>query len=362
MSLMLNTFLKNGWYVAASSDEIARVPFARTILNEPVVIFRKEDGTAVALEDRCCHRRAPLHKGTLIGDTVQCGYHGFTFDAAGSCVRIPGQDRVPPSIGVRAYPLVERHGFLWIWMGEAAKADPALIPDFKENTTEGWRPTRGLLPITCHYQLVVENLVDLSHVGFVHGQTIGTDDSAAKLDFERGAEFVRVQRAAADIPTPPGYRMQGLAERSDQRKLITFIPPCHVTILVTTEERAPSKPHPRSLRVMVLNACTPETERSTHYFFVSARDFDDGPEMTERLRRNTWKTFGEDKDMLEAQQRRIELDPAAATVNIQSDWGSVQMRRLMDQLIENELAPTVEQELTNKRAAGTACRRPVIGN
>lgn len=335
---MPDKFLRNGWYVGAQADEIGRVPFARMLLREPVVMFRKEDGTAVALEDRCCHRRAPLHKGKLIGDTLQCGYHGFTFDAAGSCVRIPGQDRVPASIGVRAYPLVEHHGFLWIWMGERAKADPALIPDFKESTAPGWRPTRGLLPIACHYQLVVENLVDLSHVGFVHGQTIGTDDSKAELNFERGANVVRVLRDAQNIATPPGYRMQGLAERSDQDKIITFIPPCHVTILVTTTERAPQKREPRKLHVMVLNACTPETERSTHYFFVSARDFDDGPEMTEKLRQNTWKTFNEDKDMLEAQQRSIELDPAASTVNIHADWGSVQMRRLVEQLIADEVA------------------------
>jgi phenylpropionate dioxygenase-like ring-hydroxylating dioxygenase large terminal subunit len=331
-------FLRNGWYVAASADEVGRVPFARMLLGEPVVMFRMDDGAPVALEDRCCHRRAPLHKGKVLGDTLQCGYHGFTFDAAGACVAIPGQDRVPPNVGVRAYPLVERDGFLWIWMGEKARADAGLIPDFKENVTPGWRPTRGLLPMACHYQLVVENLVDLSHVGFVHGQTIGTDDSQAKLAFERSADVVRVRRAATDIATPPGYRMQGLAERSDQSKLITFIPPCHVTILVTTQERAPAGREPRSLRVMVLNACTPETERSTHYFFVSARDFDDGPEMTEKLRRNTWKTFNEDKDMLEAQQRCIERDPAAPTVNIQSDWGSVQMRRLMDQLIAEEAA------------------------
>src|SRR3974377_2452185 len=117
---MSGAFLKNCWYVAAQADEVGVAPLGRTLLGEPVVLYRKEDGTAVALEDRCCHRRAPLSKGVLIGDALQCGYHGFPFDAAGACIRIPGQDRVPLGIGVRGYPLVERHAFLWIWMGEHA--------------------------------------------------------------------------------------------------------------------------------------------------------------------------------------------------------------------------------------------------
>src|SRR5579859_7388912 len=124
---MSGAFLRNQWYVAAEADEVTRTPLGRLLLGEPVVMFRREDGKAVALEDRCCHRRAPLSKGKVIGDLIECGYHGFTFDASGACVRIPGQDRVPPSIGVKAYPLVEQHGYLWIWMGARAKADPALI-------------------------------------------------------------------------------------------------------------------------------------------------------------------------------------------------------------------------------------------
>jgi len=341
---MVGEYLRNAWYVAAASDEIGHTPFPRRLLGEPVVMYRTEDGRAVALEDRCCHRRAPLSKGNVIGDRLQCGYHGFTFDELGACVAIPGQDHIPPRFGVRAYPLVERHGFLWIWMGEADRADSAAIPDFKENMSPGWRPTRGLMPIDCHYQLVVENLVDLSHVGFVHGETIGTDDTSATLDCDRGLDFVRIVRAASDIATPPGYRKQGFAPRSDQRKVITFRPPCYVLILVTTQERTLEKVAPRSCRVMVLNACTPEIERSTHYFFVSARDFNDGPEITEMLRQNTWKTFNEDKAILEAQQRSIELDPDARTVNVNADWGSVQMRRLMATLIGEEIEAETEAE------------------
>ena len=228
--------LRNQWYCAAFGHELKDKPLARSFLGEPVVIYRKADGAPAALEDRCCHRRAPLSKGKLLGDRLQCGYHGFTFDASGACVRIPGQDRVPPSLGVRAYPLIERHGYLWIWMGERAKADPALIPDFHQNHDPGWSAVRGRLPIAAHYLLVVENLIDLSHVGIVHAKTIGTDDSRAELQFERGDDVVRVVRTPTEVATAPHNLTQGLAERSVLEKTIDFRPPCQVAIAVTTTE------------------------------------------------------------------------------------------------------------------------------
>jgi len=331
-------FLRNAWYVAASADEVGRIPFSRTLLCEPIVMYRREDGVAVALEDRCCHRRAPLSKGRVSGDRLQCGYHGFTFDSSGACVAIPGQEHVPPSIRVRSYPLVEQDGFLWIWMGDAAKADRSRIPDFKENIAQGWWPTRVLMPIRSHYQLVVENLMDLLHVAFVHGETIGTDDTDATLEFDRGNDFVRVIRTAPDIATPHFYLVNGLGPRSDQSKIITFVPPCYVSILVTTTDRTSGKANPRRVHILIHHACVPETETSTHYFIVSARDFETPPELAGKSHEILWKTFNEDRDIIEAQELCIEADPDAPFVSVASDWGSVHMRRLMAQLIEREAA------------------------
>jgi phenylpropionate dioxygenase-like ring-hydroxylating dioxygenase large terminal subunit len=336
---MTRTFLRDGWYVAAFSDEISRAPLPRLLVGEPVVMYRKADGAAVALEDRCCHRRAPLSKGKVVGDALQCGYHGFTFDASGACIAIPGQERVPASVAVRSYPLVERHGFLWIWMGDQAKADPALIPDFKENTDPGWYPTRAMLPLRAHYQLVVENLLDLSHVAFVHGETIGADDDTrATLDFDRGPRHVRLTRTAPDITTAAFYRIQGLGPRADQVKTVTFIPPCHVSILVATTERAVEKAEPLRCRIMIHHACVPETEHSMHYFISSARDFQSGPDAAAKSHQTLMKVFDEDRDIIEAQQRCIELEPEAPVVNVHGDWGSVQMRRMVAELLANENA------------------------
>ena len=334
---MSGSFLRNCWYVAAEAGEVTHAPLPRLLLGEPVVMYRREDGAPVALEDRCCHRRAPLSKGRVLGDRLQCGYHGFTFDASGACVAIPGQERVPPGLGVRFYPIIERHGFCWIWMAEAGKADPSRIPDFRRNTDPNWRPIHARLPVAAHYQLLVENLIDLSHVGFVHAKTIGTDDSKAKLDFDRGDDFVKVIREPVEVGTAPHNAAQGMGPRSRLEKSITFLPPCQVVIDVRTTEVEPGKNDPMSLGITVLNACTPETERSTHYFWTSIRDYlQSDTKLDGFMMKITTDAFNEDKDMLEAQQRSIELDPDAAYVSVNADWGSVQMRRLMSELIERE--------------------------
>jgi phenylpropionate dioxygenase-like ring-hydroxylating dioxygenase large terminal subunit len=335
-------FLKNCWYVAAESREVSRAPMGRVLLGEPVVLYRREDGTAVALEDRCCHRRAPLHKGKAIGDRLQCGYHGFTFDATGACVAVPGQDRVPPGLGVRGYPVIERHRYVWIWMGEKDKADPAKIPDFYYNDDPNWAAVGACLHVEANYLLLVENLIDLSHVAFIHSSTIGsTEDTNAKLKLDRGDDFVRVVREAPGISCPPSMKSLGFAPMVDQTKIITFTPASNIWIDIPTRDAAPveGRNEPMQRRVMILNAITPETDVSCHYFWVNARDFDQAnAARSEFFLKTVTTAFNEDKDMLEAQQRVISLDPTAGTVNVPADWGGVQATRMMAELIAAESA------------------------
>jgi phenylpropionate dioxygenase-like ring-hydroxylating dioxygenase large terminal subunit len=187
--------------------------------------------------------------------------------------------------------------------------------------------------------LVVENLIDLSHVGIVHVKTIGTDDSRAELKFERGDNVVRVVRTPTEVVTAPHNLKQGLAERSVLEKSITFLPPCQVVIDIRTTEVAPQKASPLSLGITVLNACTPETASSTHYFWASARDYQrDDKQVDALLTKITVDAFDEDKAILEAQEKCIALDPAAPTVNVHGDWGGVQARRLVSTLLAHETA------------------------
>lgn len=176
-------FLRNCWYVAAYSGEVAQEPLARTLLGEPVLLYRTGAGKPVALEDRCCHRNLPLSMGKREGDAIRCGYHGLKFDARGACVEIPGQKEIPPDARVKAFPLVERWNFVWIWMGDPKKVDDALLPDWRclddpkltNILGNGGKP----LPMKCNWELNNDNLLDLTHVVYVHADTLGGAGSTA---------------------------------------------------------------------------------------------------------------------------------------------------------------------------------------
>src|ERR1700733_6586862 len=165
-------FLRNCWYAAGWSKDIGAALLPRRLLDEPVVLFRTSDGTVAALEDRCCHRAAPLSRGVLEDGVVQCGYHGLKFDRSGACVEIPGQAHVPSDVRVRSYPVVERWNVAWIWMGDPAKADAAKIPDLAWLDDPAWRITPGYLHLNANYQLLTDNLLDLTHVSYLHKRTL----------------------------------------------------------------------------------------------------------------------------------------------------------------------------------------------
>ena len=195
-------FLRNYWYVAALDEEVRDRPLGRTILGEPVVLFRTADGALHAFEDRCPHRQLPLSMGKIVGDALQCHYHGLRFDGSGKCVRVPGQDHIPQNARVRTYPVVERYRWIWIWMGDPALADPAQICDFHWLQDPDWGAKPSYLHVEANWQLVVDNLLDLTHLAFVHETTIGNmalvEHAAVKV--QRAPNKVLVTRWIIDQP------------------------------------------------------------------------------------------------------------------------------------------------------------------
>src|SRR3954465_2142398 len=209
------TLVKNAWYIAAQSSELGGEPIARLMLEEPVVLYRKADGTPVALEDRCCHRRAPLSKGKVEGDSLRCGYHGFLYEPGGKCIWVPGTERLPSKAAVRAYPCVERHGWIWVWTGDL-DADPSLIPDFHHNQDPEWAAVRGNLEVKGGYLLLVENLLDLSHLPYIHINPIGAaEDTNAELVWERTDGLVRGTRVSRALSPSPSQRAHGVDYKTD---------------------------------------------------------------------------------------------------------------------------------------------------
>ena len=167
-------FLMNQWYVCAREQEITRTPMTRWICGEPLVFFRRENGSAVALSDRCPHRKYPLSKGHLIHDEIECGYHGLRFGPDGACRLIPAQNEIPPGFGVHAYPLVEQYGMVFVWMGDRARADVSLIPNFFEAGGAGWACDHDYIHLDANWQLIIDNLLDLTHLTFVHKTTLAS--------------------------------------------------------------------------------------------------------------------------------------------------------------------------------------------
>jgi vanillate O-demethylase monooxygenase subunit len=320
-------------------EELGDELLQRWILNEPVVMYRSSSGRPVAMLDRCPHRSYPLSKGERIGDRLRCNYHGLTFEADGKCVRIPGQDNIPPRCRATTFPLVEKHRFAWIWMGDPAAADEASIPDMHWNDDAAWIPTGGHFHIKCHYQLLVDNLMDLSHETFVHPTTIGNAAVAeTPCNTEVHSTHVRTFRLIENCAPPPLYvKLRGFAENIDRTQDINFTPPSHIVIKSRSVRHGSSSDSDMKLEYRVLNAITPATERSTHHFWAVPRNFAPDPGITEQFHEGSVRAFAEDITVLEAQQQMVErMRPGERWIDIRADSGGLAARRIVARLLDEE--------------------------
>jgi phenylpropionate dioxygenase-like ring-hydroxylating dioxygenase large terminal subunit len=337
------SFLENCWYVASWSDELIREPLARTILDRPVVLYRRADGTPVALEDRCCHRALPLSLGTIEGDDVRCGYHGLKFDPTGVCVEVPGQSTIPPGAKVPSYPVAEKWNAVWIWMGSAEGADVSSIPDVFWLDDPGWTPAPGHLRIEANFQLLIDNLLDLTHVSYLHRSTLAGDavEAVTPVTTRRDGDRVTVGRWILDVAAPPLYsKASGITGPVDRWQWITWEAPANVYFDIGCARAgtgAPDGDRGHGVSMWSTHLITPETETSTHYFFSFTRDFKLGDaEVTRILSEGSRTAFNEDLAVLEIQQRAQDVSPNAPRIDIKIDTGPLQARRTLAKLIKDE--------------------------
>lgn len=331
-------FLRNYWYVGAWSHEVTEQPLARTLLGDKLVMYRTGAGEAVVLEDRCPHRFAPLSLGRVIGDNIQCGYHGFQFGADGRCSLIPQVEKVPEKIRVRKYPTIERFGWIYVWMGEAEEADESKLPPYHMMGEDGWVGSGETLKVNANYQLVRDNLLDLSHTKYVHLKTLGVDAAdEVPIKVESRDGFVSVLRLMRDIKASPFFTRAGnLRDNVVHRQYTEYWPGCNIVIR-TRAKTLPNMEEEKRVNFRVLNALVPETETSTHYFWWLGRNYDlENEELTAFMHKANADTFLEDLSVIEAQQLEMERTPDARPIVVPADAGVEAAHKLDARLLKAE--------------------------
>jgi vanillate O-demethylase monooxygenase subunit len=327
------------WYVAAFAWELGEKPLARTLLGHPVVLFRA-GGAAAALEDRCCHRELPLSCGTLEGPGIRCGYHGLLFSADGQCAEIPGQVQIPAKARVRAYPLQERNHILWIWMGRTPESQPTEpAPEHPWHDDPQYQFKGDVYPYKAPYQLIHDNLLDLSHLGYVHARTIGGNAAIhvkPEMTVKHGDDWVRVVRHMRNSDPPPTYAQAWpFSGPIDRWQEIEFRV-SHFLIWTGGMDAGSGDlddPARGGFHLRGFHGITPETAATSHYFWtISSNRHPSGADMGERIHRDSAFTFDEDRTVIEAQYANMMRFGGAPTTDIHVDLAPNLARRIVAKL------------------------------
>jgi len=335
--------LRNCWYVAGLSEEVTDKPLAARLLGEPLVLFR---GTStkqvVVLEDRCVHRQAPLSLGEVVGDNLQCGYHGLEYDCNGSCVHIPSQKKIPPGARIQSYPCREQQGFIHVWMGNpeiSATVDPY---NFSFADDPDWRVRHARLYGRFDHRLLIDNLMDVTHLPFAHKSTIGASGVAdqATVKTERLENGIRVSRTMEKIkPAPAHVSVTGYSENVDRWQVIEFIPPGLIWLQVGSAKAGTGGRKAKRSDILLdrhtLHLAMPETDKTTLYFWVMANRKDDlTAEQENEIYDASIHAFNEDITIIEGQQDRIRTD--IDEIDLRADTGVLEVRRLLKRLVARE--------------------------
>jgi phenylpropionate dioxygenase-like ring-hydroxylating dioxygenase large terminal subunit len=331
------TMVRDSWYVAAWTDEIAHQPFGRTIVGEPIVFFRTTKGEVVALQDRCAHRRMPLSLGRLTeDDRLICAYHGLAYDERGVCVHVPGQTSTS-GLRLRAYPVEERLGLVWVWMGPPDEADASEIFDCSWLARPGWSHTRLYRHTKANYLLINDNLADLLHIAYLHMPSGAGNEHMGPAETEFKVEgstyhFVRMTR---NIPCPTTFvRLSNAKGNVDRWFIVDFKGPSFFRVYVGAAETGTGGPDSTlpegqgRWTIYPHHFITPETEKTTHYFQVVGHEWAATPETVKFQN----AVIAEDIWAIEHQQRSIDTWPEAPTFAIGSDAPLFAMRKIVDRM------------------------------
>ena len=334
------------WYVAGFSNELTDKPLGKTFLNQRVVLFRTGEGKVAALEDRCCHRSLPLSCGTVEERGVRCGYHGLLYGADGTCLEVPGQERVPTKAKVKSYHVSEKNHIIWIWMPKVDGSGPTVeAPSYTFHDDPRYKWGSGQYHYKSPWQLIHDNLLDLSHLGYVHLKTIGGNAKlhmSAQMNVSQEGDTVKVVRLMPGSTPPPTYKAAWpFADKCDRWQEIEF-DLSHLRIWTGAVEPgtdAIDDPNRGGFHMRGFHGITPETDNTCHYFWsMSSTKHPDMPDNIEAVIEQTAFTFDEDRVVIEAQyQNMIAFGGRPEWVDIHVDAGGNRARRIVEKLMKSQL-------------------------
>jgi phenylpropionate dioxygenase-like ring-hydroxylating dioxygenase large terminal subunit len=336
------SFIKNIWYMAGWSEELGDQLLSRRLFDRQIVLFRKQDGSIAALADRCPHRFAPLSRGEKVGDAVQCGYHGLTFDGAGACIRNPFSEKIPAAAKVQSWAVVERHDMIWLWGGDAADANPALIPDFSMvANSETVRAVHGYTLIEAPYEFATDNLMDLSHIEFVHKGTFagaGVIFAGTHAVIEEG-DTLRSNWWMPGVKAPP--HTQGIYPPNmitDHWLDMRWNAPASMHLEIGATQTG--EPRGEGVIAQQCHIVTPASATTAHYFWASTRTHDlDSPEVDGFLLQLFGQAFDdEDKPIIKAAYDNLEGQDFwdARPLSLGIDAGGTRARRKIQAMLKAE--------------------------
>jgi vanillate O-demethylase monooxygenase subunit len=338
----MTEYVFNTWYPAAWSRDLSHELAPRRILDRSLVLYRTSTGAIAALDDACPHRFAPLSIGRLKGDNIECGYHGMTFDCTGQCIRIPGQPIIPAGAKVRSYPVAEKMGLAWIWMGDADLADPSKIYELPQYQQPGWSAVEGdALIIKCDYLSLADNLCDPAHVSFVHPTTLGNAASEnIPIQSERHGNRLVTWRWIIDAEPIPMFKKFGsFSGNIDRWHYYHFMAP---NIAVTdfggapTGTGAPEGARDNCIQMFACHFVTPVDAHTSIDYWQFIKNFPTDVATEQAMIDQFRLAFEEDKAMLEiVHGKEIELNNPRP-IRLAIDAGTLRMRAMVDELIKME--------------------------
>ena len=338
------SFVRNSWYVACWSSDLVENPLSKTILTEDIALWRASDGIVHAVEDLCPHRFLPLSKGRVLGENLQCGYHGLTFNGKGDCLDAPTQGAIPKGCRIRSYPIEENMGLVWIWMGDPSKSDSQNIYDLAEYHLDGWGIAFGdALDIEANYLLLCDNLCDPTHVNYVHPSTLGNPDGInAPITHKDTPWGVITERLTSDShPTGFVKAFSGHDHKVDMwQRYLMYLPSVSIIDFGAKVAGTGNWKQGGESRIQVFSChfMTPITETRTIDRWLHVRNFNsDDQSIGEGISEQFRFAFTEDKEILEAVQEKESLNLGRLKTGLGLDASAGLFRSKIDRLIRQEL-------------------------